>query len=155
MGLMLTIVSPLTDSAQLAIVSTSKHFLSLPLIQQLVKEIYLGHLIYSPLLSRSLINDSYISERRRQRRRNSHSRVRSPILDSPAQRGARATETTENNEVLVYTYNPFEAGWLDHQRLRVPKWRKWLEFASFASLLALYVTALSCESRLVRSFAHT
>lgn len=45
----------------------------------------------------------------------------------------------------MYQYNPFEAGWLDHTRLRVPKWRKWLEFTSFAILLVLFIATLSCE----------
>lgn len=44
-------------------------------------------------------------------------------------------------------YNPYESGWLDHQRLRVPKWRKWLEFLSFGILLSLFVATLACESR--------
>lgn len=40
-------------------------------------------------------------------------------------------------------YNPYESSWLDHQRLRVPKWRKWLEFLSFAILLSLFIATLA------------
>lgn len=45
----------------------------------------------------------------------------------------------------MYQYNPYDAGWLDHTRLRVPKWRKWLEFTSFAILLVLFIATLSCK----------
>ncbi|ORY27179.1 hypothetical protein BCR39DRAFT_538819 [Naematelia encephala] len=123
------------SALELAIVSQAKHFLSLPLIQHLVNEIYLGHLIYSPISSRSLISDSYVSERTKQRRRHSHSNE------------ARPSKLVEDDESLaeVYVYNPYEAGWLDHQRLRVPKWRKWLEFASFAILLSLFVATLAAK----------
>ncbi|RXK38635.1 hypothetical protein M231_04141 [Tremella mesenterica] len=104
-------VKETTGSAlELAIVSTSKHFLSLPLIQHLINEIYLGHLVYSPLASRALISDMY-----------------------------------KEDLAEVYVYDPFTAGWLDHQRLRVPKWRWWLEFGSFVVLLVLFVTTLSLK----------
>jgi hypothetical protein len=118
---------------QLAIVSNSKHFLSLPLIQHLVRQIYTGHLVYSPQSSRSLISDSYISDRTRIRRRPSHSSLHHP---SPSQ-------AREEDLVEVYTYNPYESGWLDHQRLRVPKWRKWLDFISFVILMSLFVATLA------------
>lgn len=45
-------------------------------------------------------------------------------------------------------YNPYEAGWLHHQRLRVPKWRNWIEFTNFAILLGLFIATLACESAL-------
>jgi hypothetical protein len=51
--------------------------------------------------------------------------------------------------VEVYTYNPYESGWLDHQRLRVPKWRKWLDFISFVILMSLFVATLARESLLL------
>lgn len=162
---------------QLAIVSSSKHFLSLPLIQHLIAQIYSGHLIYSPTSSRSLISDSYVSERTKARRRGSNTTLRpiennhnnhsssspsptpsasasSSRVTSGRKSNARsATRTSSDtypgidNEDLaeVYIYNPYEAGWLDHQRLRVPRWRKWLDFLNFAVLLGLFVTTLSCE----------
>lgn len=122
---------------QLAIVSNSKHFLSLPLIQHLIRQIYLGHLVYSPQSSRALISDPYISDRTRLRRRPSNSSLRDP--HQPEQNGKE--ELAE-----VYTYNPYESGWLDHQRLRVPKWRKWLDFTSFAILMMLFVATLARTS---------
>lgn len=50
-------------------------------------------------------------------------------------------------------YNPYESGWLDHQRLRVPKWRKWLEFTSFAILMGLFIATLSRKLNFVASQA--
>ena len=122
--------------SQLAIVSNSKHFLSLPLIQHLVRQIYTGHLVYSPQSSRSLISDSYISDRTRIRRRPSHS-----SLHHPSQ--SRSSSPAREDLVEVYPYNPYESGWLDHQRLRVPKWRKWLDFISFVILMSLFVATLA------------
>jgi hypothetical protein len=132
---------------QLAIVSNSKHFLSLPLIQHLVRQIYTGHLVYSPQSSRSLISDSYISDRTRIRRRPSHSSLHHPS-QSPSQ-------AREEDLVEVYTYNPYESGWLDHQRLRVPKWRKWLDFISFVILMSLFVATLARMSLLLFSWVFT
>lgn len=129
-----------TGSAlELAIVSSSKHFLSLPLVQHLVNEIYLGHLVYSPVTSRALISDSYVSEGHRQRRRASHSH---PSSGRPSPAPSDPTGETESE---VFTYNPFEAGWLDHRRLRVPRWRWWMEVSSFTVLLVLFVTLLSLK----------
>ncbi|KAK8869725.1 hypothetical protein IAR55_000293 [Kwoniella newhampshirensis] len=134
-------VEEMTGSAlELAIVSTSKHFLSLPLIQHLVNQIYSGHLIYSPVSSRALLADTYISERTKSRRRNSHSCGAS---------GFASIQTHDNGKAVVedagevYVYNPYEAGWLDHQRLKVPKWRRSLEGLSFATLLVLFVWTLA------------
>ena len=128
-------------NAQLAIVSNSKHFLSLPLIQHLVRQIYTGHLVYSPQSSRSLIADSYISDRTRIRRRPSHS-----SLHHPSESQSRGSSQAQEDLVEVYPYNPYESGWLDHQRLRVPKWRKWLDFISFVILMSLFVATLACMS---------
>ena len=123
----------------MAIVTASKHFLSLPIVQHLIREIYVGHLIYHPSSSGALIDDSYISERTKKQRQPSHSDAHRPRPSPP---------TTEEEKLAeVYLYNPYEAGWLDHGRLRVPKWRKWLEFASFSILLVLFIATLSCELR--------
>jgi hypothetical protein len=121
----------------MAIVTTSKHFLSLPIVQHLIREIYAGHLIYSPSSSGALIDDSYISERTKKKRQPSHSDAHRPRPSPPSNEEEKLAE--------VYMYNPYEAGWLDHGRLRVPKWRKWLEFASFGMLLVLFIATLSCE----------
>ena len=148
----------------MAIVSNSKHFLSLPLIQHLVNQIYVGQLIYTPNSSRSLITDTYISHKTRLRRRPSHSSFtnatsntntnvtvtanannNSSIPADPGIEGLPDTGNVQEEEGLaeVYTYNPYEASWLDHQRLRVPKWRKWLEFLSFGILLSLFIATLA------------
>lgn len=130
---------------QLAITSKAKHFLSLPLVQHLINEIYLGRLVYSPTSARALIADSYISDRSRARRRPSQSSFSRISVSPPAP--VKEEQTGHLRE--VYAYNPFDAGWLDHQRLRVPKWRMWMEFASFTVLLALFVWTLAGQSGLI------
>ncbi|WWD16005.1 hypothetical protein CI109_100429 [Kwoniella shandongensis] len=136
-------VEEMTGSAlELAIVSTSKHFLSLPLIQHLVNQIYSGHLIYSPISSRALLADSYVSERTKSRRRNSHSHGASGFASLQAHENGKAVAEDHGE---VYVYNPYEAGWLDHQRLKVPKWRRSLEGLSFATLLVLFVWTLAAR----------
>lgn len=134
--------------------SNSKHFLSLPLIQHLVNQIYVGHLIYTPSSSRSLITDTYVSQKTRIRRRPSHSSVTTrggvgtaATATTSTQDGRGQVDEVEGEELAeVYTYNPYESSWLDHQRLRVPKWRKWLEFLSFGILLSLFVATLAGTS---------
>ncbi|OCF71722.1 nonselective cation channel [Kwoniella mangroviensis CBS 8886] len=139
------------SALELAIVSTSKHFLSLPLIQHLINLIYTGQLIYSPISARSIITDSYISERTRQRRRPSHSHgiVSSSGFSSYAGQEPdihiHGGKEAEEELAEVYVYNPYEAGWLDHQRLKVPKWRKTMEAGSFVILLALFVSTLAAK----------
>ncbi|ODN83174.1 hypothetical protein L202_01365 [Cryptococcus amylolentus CBS 6039] len=136
-------VEEMTSSAlELAIVSTSKNFDALPLIQHLIKLIYSGQLIYSPESSRSIISDSYVSERTRQKRRISPDRAGNSGFGSVySHTHSHAGDQEELKE--VYMYNPYEAGWLDHSRLKVPKWRKSMEFASFAILLVLFVATLA------------
>ncbi|WVQ78363.1 hypothetical protein IAT38_000448 [Cryptococcus sp. DSM 104549] len=137
-------VEEMTGSAlELAIVSTSKHFLSLPLIQHLINQIYSGHLIYSPISSRSIIADSYISERNRQRRRPSDRPGASGFTSIYSVHQDEDSGAPEEDLHEVYVYNPYEAGWLDHQRLKVPKWRKSMEFMSFVLLLGLFVSTLA------------
>ncbi|WVR05298.1 hypothetical protein IAU60_002312 [Kwoniella sp. DSM 27419] len=154
-------IEEMTGSAiELAIVSTSKHFLSLPLIQHLVNLIYTGQLIYSPVSSRSLITDSYVSERTRQKRRASHSGLDAGRnqnhsgtsafasrlnVPNPEDEGHNHPYGMTDTMAEVYVYNPYEAGWLDHQRLKVPKWRKTMEFGSFVILLALFVATLAAK----------
>lgn len=109
----------------------------MPIIQHLIHEIYVGHLVYAPQSSRALISDSYISERTKKKRQPSHPTQHRPAPSEPLDE--------EDELAEVYLYNPYEAGWLDHGRLRVPKWRKWLEFTSFGLLLCLFVATLTCE----------
>lgn len=95
---------------ELAIMTSSKRFLSVPLVQQVVHGIYTGSLVFSRQSANALI-DIY----------------------------SKSSE--------VYVYDPYEAGWLDHGRLRVPKYRKWQEFSSQFVLLALFIATLSCKRR--------
>ncbi|WVF72035.1 hypothetical protein IAT40_006847 [Kwoniella sp. CBS 6097] len=162
-------IEEMTGSAlELAIVSTSKHFLSLPLIQHLINLIYTGQLIYSPISARSLITDSYVSEATKRRRRPSYSLAQAQaqsqghgIVSSSGfssfhgqpvdgtshghQHGTIYGKEGEEELAEVYVYNPYEAGWLDHQRLKVPKWRKTMEFGSFVILIALFVSTLAAK----------
>lgn len=48
----------------------------------------------------------------------------------------------KTGEVRVYPYNPYRTGWLDYGRLRVPRWRHWIEFGTFATLIGLFVATL-------------
>jgi hypothetical protein len=119
----------------MAIVSLAKHFLSTPLVQHLITLIHSGQVVYLPHTTRSLIQDTYRSETTQARLR------RSP---TGAERGEISGHGHDPAEMGgVYTYDPFEAGWLDHGRLRVPRWRNWLEFQSFAVLLVLFIWTLS------------
>jgi hypothetical protein len=126
----------------------------------LISQIYNGNLIYIPQSSRSLISDSYVSERTKRRRRASHSsntaggsasasatptRPRPPPLHLEAGERQRR-DSLEDAGAEVFVYNPFEAGWLDHQRLRVPKWRNALEFLSFGILMGLFIATLASRS---------
>lgn len=116
----------------MAIVSMAKHFLSTPLVQHLITLIHSGQIVYLPHSTRSLIIDTYRSEATQARLRRSSNAERGHYHEPEAPGG-------------VYTYDPFEAGWLDHGRLRVPRWRNWLQFQSFAVLLGLFIWVLSGE----------
>lgn len=123
------------DSAmELAIVSDAKRVLAQPLIQHLIDNIYTGELVWQPQTSHSLIADNFISAktRRRQLAQRGPARETTPLLDE-----------YDPESATVYLYNPYRAGWLDYTRLRVPRWRGWIEFVSFAILLGLFVATLS------------
>ncbi|WOO84396.1 Calcium channel YVC1 [Vanrija pseudolonga] len=134
------LVKTRTSALDLAIVSGSKKFLSQPLVQHLITLIYDGDLIYSPVSSHALIADSLSNPAPKRRRR-----------------GITSTEEHEEEEeesqpVEVYAYNPYKAGWLDYQRLRVPRWRRWIEFLSLTILITLFLLTLS--TRRVRHPIH-
>jgi len=127
------------DSAiELAIVSGSKRFCAQPLIQHLIDEIYTGQIVYQPQTHNSLIADNYVSPKTRRRRQQQRDRARDgshqPLL-----------QEYDPDSAEVYTYNPYLGGWLDYTRLRVPRWRRWIEFGSFSILLFLFVATLSSE----------
>lgn len=111
------------SALELAIVSVAKRLLSQPIVQHLVGAIYTGDLVYAPSVNRSLIPDSYV----------------------PPRRGKGHKGKSDDDAFDVYAYNPYEAGWLDTTRLRVPRWRHWIEFGTFATLIALFMWTLISE----------
>jgi hypothetical protein len=127
------------DSAlELAIVSAAKRFLAQPLIQHLCNAVYVGEIVYQPQTHNSLIADNYVSPKTKHRRQKLRNR------DGAA---ADFLQDDDPDQPEVYSYDPYVAGWLDYTRLRVPRWRDWIEFGSFSLLLALFIVTLSSESR--------
>lgn len=47
------------------------------------------------------------------------------------------------NNSAVYVYEPHQAGWLDHTRLRIPYWRSRIEFFNFFLMTILFIWNLS------------
>lgn len=108
-------------------------------MQRIAGHIYNGELVYAPISTNTLIPDRIVSSLSRNSR-----------PPHPTGAGARLTQRPvddeeEAREVDVYEYNPFKAGWLDYRRLRVPRWRRWIEGLSFAILLVLFVLTLGCR----------
>ncbi|KAG8817003.1 hypothetical protein FRC18_000730 [Serendipita sp. 400] len=95
-----------TSALEIAIVTESKHFLSTPLAQTVINDIYTGRVVYTLASNRSLLADNY-----KQRQ--------------------------------IEIYDPRHAPWLDHYRLRVPKYGQILEFISFTMLLLTFLLCLS------------
>ncbi|KAI0687685.1 hypothetical protein BC835DRAFT_1408332 [Cytidiella melzeri] len=93
---------------EMAIATESKHFLSSPLVQTIVNDIYRGRVVFSMTSNRSVLADNYKPK---------------PI------------------EVYNVHHSPF----LDHYRLRVPRYGAILEFLNFATLLALFLLAISTK----------
>lgn len=91
---------------EMAITTRAKVFLSSPVVQTVVDDIYSGRVIFSMTSNRSVLADNY---------------------------KPRAIE------IYDYTKTPF----LDHYRLRVPKYGAILEFLNFALLLLTFVLCLS------------
>lgn len=102
----------------MAIVSSSKHFLATPLAQRVIDAIHSGTIVYTSRSSRSIITDTYVSLNR-QKRIADNQRRHSVVSSTASGRSVHVT-----NGGGVYVYDPREAGWLDHTRLRVPRWRK-------------------------------
>ncbi len=97
------------NDAQMAIETKAKVFLSSPIVQTIVNDIYSGRIIYSPVSNRSLLSDNY---------------------------KPRAIEV----------YDGRKASFLDHYRLRVPRYGSILEFVNFFVLLVVFILALSSRS---------
>ena len=94
----------------MAIATESKHFISSPLVQAVVNDIYNGRVVFSMTSHHSVLADNY---------------------------KPRAIEF----------YNVHKAPFLDHYRLRVPKYAATMEFFNFVILLLLFLLALSGGSR--------
>ena len=89
----------------MAIATEAKRFLSSPLVQKVVNDIYRGRIVFSMTSHNSVLADNY---------------------------KPRAIEI----------YDVHRAPFLDHYRLRVPRYGAILEFFNFAALLSLFVLAL-------------
>ncbi|GAA5851423.1 hypothetical protein JCM9279_001062 [Rhodotorula babjevae] len=93
-----------TNALELAVSSGAKRFLKSPLVQQVVRAIDRGDVIYTPEAGpNALLADSYKPK---------------PVV-----------------EIYDWRQRPY----LDHHRLRVPRIRGRLEFATFAVMLALFL----------------
>ncbi|KAG8965658.1 hypothetical protein FRC03_000293 [Tulasnella sp. 419] len=96
------------SALEVAIMTESKHFLSSPLVQDVVNDIWSGNVQFlSPSTSRSLVADNY-----------------------------------KRRHIATY-YDPKTAPFLDHYRLRVPKYRAVIEMFNFSILLFLFVLCLA------------
>ncbi|KAI0077860.1 hypothetical protein K474DRAFT_1661071 [Panus rudis PR-1116 ss-1] len=91
---------------ELAIATESKHFLSAPVVQTVINDIYSGRVVFSMTSNRSVLADNY--------------KPRS-----------------------IEVYNVHKAPFLDHYRLRVPKYGAILEFLNFTALLLTFLLCLS------------
>ncbi|EIN09997.1 hypothetical protein PUNSTDRAFT_67118 [Punctularia strigosozonata HHB-11173 SS5] len=91
---------------ELAIATKSKNFLSSPVVQAVVNDIYTGRVVFSMTAHKSVLADNY---------------------------KPRAIEI----------YDSRSAPFLDHYRLRVPRYGAILEFLNFALLLVTFVLCLT------------
>lgn len=102
----------LKNASKMAISTQSKRFLSSPLVQNVINDIWAGRILLSSATNNALVKDDY-----------------------------------KTREITTYDFRnePF----LDHYRLRVPKYRAMLEFMNFALLLFFFVVCLSsmCSPR--------
>ncbi|THH27606.1 hypothetical protein EUX98_g6581 [Antrodiella citrinella] len=93
---------------EMAIATESKTFISSPVVQTVVNDIYAGRVVFSMTSNRSVLADNY---------------------------KPKATEF----------YDVRTAPFLDHYRLRVPRYGAMLEFINFAILLLLFVSCLGSK----------
>ncbi|KAK0487093.1 receptor-activated Ca2+-permeable cation channel [Armillaria novae-zelandiae] len=96
------------SALEMAISTESKHFLSCPVSQKVVNDIYSGRVIFSTAAHRSVLADNY---------------------------KPRAIEV----------YDCRKAPFLDHYRLRVPRYGTILEFLNFAVLLCTFILCLTYQ----------
>ncbi|KAH8100884.1 hypothetical protein BXZ70DRAFT_936367 [Cristinia sonorae] len=93
---------------EMAIATEAKTFISSPVVQTVVNDIYAGRVVFSMTSHRSVLADNY---------------------------KPKATEF----------YDVRKAPFLDHYRLRVPRYGAMLEFINFGILLFLFVACLSSK----------
>lgn len=98
------------SALEMAISTDAKAFLSSPVTQKVVNDIYNGTVVFSHTAHRSILADNY---------------------------KPRAIEI----------YDPQAAPFLDHYRLRVPKYGNYFEFLNFALLLLTFVLCLSTQDK--------
>ncbi|KAF8591195.1 hypothetical protein K439DRAFT_1650959 [Ramaria rubella] len=95
-----------TSALEMAISTNSKTFLSTPLTQSVVNDIYSGHIVFSTVSRHSLVADNY-----------------------------------KQRQIEIYDFR--NAPFLDHYRLRVPKYGATLEIANFALLFLFFLLCLA------------
>ncbi|KAF8207580.1 hypothetical protein K438DRAFT_1815254 [Mycena galopus ATCC 62051] len=99
-------VSDAESAVEVAISTQAKQFLSSPVAQKVVNDIYSGRVVFSSAATRSMLADNYKPR-------------------------------------AITIYDSHAAPFLDHYRLRVPKYGAILEFLNFACLLVTFVLCLS------------
>ncbi|BEI91416.1 uncharacterized protein CcaverHIS019_0402360 [Cutaneotrichosporon cavernicola] len=131
-----------SSALDVAIVAGAKRFIAQPVLQHILQEISCGNLTYAPQQTTAVIRDTFVSPR--------HSHIQLPGTDNDGEESslsiAQAEAEARGHDVEVYAYNPYLAGWLDVGRLRVPRWRHAIEFATFFALLVLFCITLTNRS---------
>jgi hypothetical protein len=130
-----------SSALDIAIVANAKRFVAQPVLQHILQEIGCGNLTYAPQQTVAVIRDTYVSPR--------HSHIALPGGGDGGDSSlsiAEAEAEARGHDVEVYEYNPYTAGWLDPGRLRVPRWRHAIEFATFFTLLVLFCITLTNRS---------
>ncbi|KAJ7052582.1 receptor-activated Ca2+-permeable cation channel [Mycena amicta] len=102
-------VNDAQSALEMAISTGAKRFISSPVSQKVVNDIYTGRIVFSTAARRSMLADNY-----------------------------------KPKAIQIYDcrYAPF----LDHYRLRVPKYGAILEFLNFACLLVTFILCLSTQN---------
>ncbi|KAJ7931371.1 receptor-activated Ca2+-permeable cation channel [Mycena leptocephala] len=99
-------VNDAQSALEMAISTQAKQFISSPVSQKVVNDIYTGRIVFSTVTTRSMLADNYKPK-------------------------------------AITIYDCRDAPFLDHYRLRVPKYGAVLEFLNFACLLVTFLLCLS------------
>ncbi|KAJ7274546.1 hypothetical protein B0H12DRAFT_1228255 [Mycena haematopus] len=108
-------VSDAQSALEVAISTQAKQFISSPVTQKVVNDIYTGRIVFSTSTTRSMLADNYKPK-------------------------------------AITIYDSRDAPFLDHYRLRVPKYGAILEFLNFACLLVTFVLCLSNQDHTQMTF---